>query len=400
MSKYDVLIVGGGMVGALAANLLLQQGFHVALIDRADGQITLPAPPDFDTRVSAISRHSQTLLQQADVWSLLQQERITPYHQMQVWDGLGTGKITFSCDDIYLDNLGYLVENCVLQQALLKGLEQYSHACFTRHFGVEVTNVTEQELRVCIEIDGDQTLSGEVVIAADGANSLLRNKLAMNTKEWDYGHDAIVATIEVDKPHQNTAWQSFGEEGILAFLPLPQYKERHFISIVWSVPPSHANELMALEPQQFCQRLNYAISEQFQVLALISKRQNIPLRQRHATHYTQSNLVLVGDAAHTIHPLAGQGANLGFADVGALVQTLTKARQRGEKLSNSRVLRRYQRARMHKNIEMAATMEMFKRLYEKQHPLLVCARNLGMTFVDKQTSLKNRLIKQAIGESI
>ncbi|TBR43515.1 2-octaprenyl-3-methyl-6-methoxy-1,4-benzoquinol hydroxylase [Marinomonas agarivorans] len=419
MARFDIVIIGGGMVGTLAANLLLKQGFTVALVDQASQQIELSQPPFFDTRVSAISRHSQRLLQQAGVWSFIDHSRLTPYEDMKVWDGLGSGYIEFSCDDLHLDSLGYLVENKVLQQALLKGLEQYRTPAFTGYFSAQVTAVVQENQQVSIKLNSAVELEGNVVIAADGANSFIRHQLNMNTKEWNYDHEAIVATIELDRSHESTAWQSFGAEGILAFLPMPEYDDRHFASIVWSVPPEQASALMALAPEVFCQRLNYAISKQFQVRDLISERQSIPLRQRHATSYVKGNVALVGDAAHTIHPLAGQGANLGFADVGALVAVLTDALQKGvmqaieskkkpdqdhssqdEFASDiEKILRRYQRQRMPKNIEMAATMEAFKRLYASQNPLAVMLRNTGMSMVNRQSWLKNTLIKQAIGEA-
>jgi 2-octaprenylphenol hydroxylase len=178
---------------------------------------------------------------------------------------------------------------------------------------------------------------------------------------------------------------------------MPNFEGRHFASIVWSVPPNEAEALLLLSPEMFCQRLNYAISNEFEVLSLISKPISIPLRQRHALQYAQSGVALIGDAAHTIHPLAGQGANLGFADAGALVDVLSKAKERGESLSNDRVLRRYQRARMADNIRMSASMEFFKRLYETQNPLAVFARNKGMGWMNNQRLVKNHIISLALG---
>ncbi len=242
-------------------------------------------------------------------------------------------------------------------------------------------------------------LEAQAIIAADGALSKLRTENAFETVEWDYGHQAMVATIEIDRAHENTAWQSFGEEGILAFLPLPSVDDRHFVSIVWSVPPQEADSLMALDDQAFCKRLGYAISQRFSVLDITTARQSIPLRQRHAKQYVKAGIALIGDAAHTIHPLAGQGANLGFGDVKALVDVLSKAHRRGEFLGASRVLRRYQRARMLDNIAMAAGMEGFKRLFGTQQPLLVQLRNQGMAHFHNNTSLKEKLVARAAGLS-
>ena len=235
----------------------------------------------------------------------------------------------------------------------------------------------KEESGVTVTLDDGSELNAALLIAADGANSVIRKQAGIETKEWDYQHNAIVATIELNRSHDNTAWQSFGEEGVLAFLPMPSFDGRHFASIVWSVPPKEADLLAKLSSEVFCQRLNFAISNEFKVLDVFSNPVSIPLRQRHALQYVQAGLALVGDAAHTIHPLAGQGANLGFADAGALVDVLVKAKKRGESLSDERVLRRYQRARMADNMRMSASMEFFKRLYSTQTPVAVLARNTG-----------------------
>ena len=394
--SYDVILVGAGMVGALTANLLAQQGFHVALVDKGNGQCDLSTLPFYDSRVSAVSRHSKALIDKAGAWQRIAPERLTPYHNMQVWDGLGTGKIGFSCDDVHLDELGHLVENQVLNQALLAQLDTYPKQVDS-FFACSVSQYQKLEQGMQVTLDNGQTLFADLLIAADGANSFIRTQAQIDTKEWDYQHNGIVATIELHKSHEHTAWQSFGEEGILAILPMPSFEGRHFASIVWSVPPSEADALLALNSERFCQRLNHAISEEFNIINVLTKPMSIPLRQRHALQYVQPGLALVGDAAHTIHPLAGQGANLGFADAGALVDVLVKAKERGESLSNERVLRRYQRARMSENIRMSASMEFFKRLYETQNPIAVFARNTGMSWMNNQRLVKNHIINLALG---
>jgi 2-octaprenylphenol hydroxylase len=394
--SYDVILVGAGMVGALTANLLAQNGFNVALVDRTSGQCELSKAPYYDSRVSAISRHSKSLIDGAGAWQHIAQERLTPYHNMKVWDGLGKGKIAFSCDDVHLNELGHLVENQVLNQALLSQLETHKKHVDS-YFLSSVMQYQKEESGVTVTLDDGSELNAALLIAADGANSVIRKQAGIETKEWDYQHNAIVATIELNRSHDNTAWQSFGEEGVLAFLPMPSFDGRHFASIVWSVPPKEADLLAKLSSEVFCQRLNFAISNEFKVLDVFSNPVSIPLRQRHALQYVQAGLALVGDAAHTIHPLAGQGANLGFADAGALVDVLVKAKKRGESLSDERVLRRYQRARMADNMRMSASMEFFKRLYSTQTPVAVLARNTGMSWINGQRLIKNHIISLALG---
>lgn len=393
--SYDLIIVGAGMVGALSAILLAKSSLRIALVDKHDGHYPLSTPPAYDARVSALSSQSKSLLEEADVWQGIPFDRLACYDNMVVWDGLGEGYIDFNAKTTSMPELGHLVENAVLNKQLMQQVKRIKNIDLYLSDSVNAHELSESGVKA--ELSSGHLLEAQAIIAADGALSTLRTENAFETVEWDYGHSAIVTTIEIDQSHDNTAWQSFGEEGILAFLPLPTVEQRHYVSIVWSVPPDEAMSLMALDEDAFCQRLHYAINRRFQVLGLTQSRQAIPLRQRHAKQYVKAGLALIGDAAHTIHPLAGQGANLGFGDVKALVAVLIKAHRRGEALGASRVLRRYQRARMLDNIAMAAGMEAFKRVFSTQQPLLVQLRNIGMQQFDRDDNLKRKLIARAAG---
>ena len=395
--SYDLIIVGAGMVGALSAILLAKSSLRIALVDKHDGEYRLSTPPAYDARVSAISSQSKSLLEKANVWQGIAHDRIASYDNMVVWDGLGDGFIDFNAQATAMPELGHLVENAVLNQQLMVQVQRLKNIDLYLGDTLESHELSESGVRV--ELTSGHMLDAQAIIAADGAMSKLRSENAFDTVEWDYGHHAIVTTIEIAQSHENTAWQSFGEEGILAFLPLPSVNQKHFVSIVWSVPPKEAESLMALDEDAFCRRLHYAMNKRFDVLGLTQVRQAIPLRQRHAKQYVKAGLALVGDAAHTIHPLAGQGANLGFGDVKALVEVLEKAYRRGEHLGASKVLRRYQRARMLDNIAMAAGMESFKRLFSTQQPLVVQLRNIGMKQFNQGEFLKKKLVARAAGLS-
>ncbi|PYF79275.1 2-octaprenyl-6-methoxyphenol hydroxylase /2-octaprenyl-3-methyl-6-methoxy-1,4-benzoquinol hydroxylase [Marinomonas alcarazii] len=395
--SYDLIIVGAGMVGTLSAILLAKSSLRIALVDKHNGEYRLSTPPAYDARVSAISSQSKALLEAANVWQGIARDRIASYDNMVVWDGLGEGHVDFNAGEAVMPELGHLVENAVLNQQLM---EQARHAKnIDLYLGDTLDSHELSESGVRVELASGHALDAQVIIAADGALSKLRMENAFDTIEWDYGHHAIVTTIEIAQPHENTAWQSFGEEGILAFLPLPSVEQKHFVSIVWSVPPQEAESLMVLDEETFCRRLHYAMNKRFDVLGITQTRQSIPLRQRHAKQYVKAGLALIGDAAHTIHPLAGQGANLGFGDVKALVEVLEKAHGRGEHLGASKVLRRYQRARMLDNIAMAAGMESFKRLFSTQQPFIVQLRNIGMKRFNQNASLKKKLVAKAAGLS-
>ncbi|TDP01105.1 UbiH/UbiF/VisC/COQ6 family ubiquinone biosynthesis hydroxylase [Marinomonas balearica] len=393
--KYDVIVVGAGMVGSLTAILLANKGMSIALVDKSHGHYPLSVPPAYDARVSAISRHSQSLFEEADVWQKLNASRLAPYRNMKVWDGLGSGSVEFESYSNGLGELGHLIENTVLCDGLMSKVGEMRE--IDTYFDDVISEYTCTESGVSVELNSARQLDAQLIIAADGALSQLRQQSAFETVEWDYGHHAIVTTVEVDAPHQDTAWQAFGEEGILAFLPLPSVEGRHYISIVWSVPPQEADALMSIEEDAFCRRLTYAINRKFTALNLTVPRVAIPLRQRHAKQYVKPGIVLIGDAAHTIHPLAGQGANLGFSDAGALVKVLSNAFKRGEKLGKMKTLRRYQRARMLDNIAMSASMETFKRVFTTRQPAIVQLRNIGMSFCQNSSFIKKQLVAHAAG---
>ncbi|WCN12144.1 2-octaprenyl-3-methyl-6-methoxy-1,4-benzoquinol hydroxylase [Marinomonas mediterranea] len=395
--KYDVIVVGAGMVGSLTGILLANKGMSVALIDKSHGAYPLSIPPAYDARVSAISQYSQSLFKEAGVWQKLDRSRLAPYRNMKVWDGLGCGAVDFESYANGLSELGHLVENAVLCEGLMSKVSETRE--IDTYFNDTIAQYQCSEDGVNVELDSAMQLDAQLIIAADGALSQLRQQSAFDTVEWDYGHHAVVTTVEIDAPHEDTAWQAFGEEGILAFLPLPSVDGRHYISIVWSVSPQEADSLMALDVSAFCNRLTYAINHKFTALDLTVSRVAIPLRQRHAKQYVKSGIALIGDAAHTIHPLAGQGANLGFADTGELVKLLANAHKRGEALGRLKTLRRYQRARMLDNIAMSASMETFKRVFSTNQPAIVQLRNMGMSLCQNSSFLKKKLVAHAAGLS-
>ncbi|WP_256590175.1 2-octaprenyl-3-methyl-6-methoxy-1,4-benzoquinol hydroxylase, partial [Pseudomonas sp. NDM] len=324
--RADLLIVGAGMVGSALALALQDSGLEVLLLDGSPLSVKpFDAEAAFEPRVSALSAASQRILERLGVWDGIAQRRSSPYTDMHVWDGSGTGQIHFSASSVHADVLGHIVENRVVQDALLERL----HNC---DLGLLANARLEQMRRSgddwLLTLADGRTLRAPLVIAADGANSAVRRLTAVATREWDYLHHAIVTSVRCSQPHRKTAWQRFTDHGPLAFLPLERDGQQDWCSIVWSTTPSEAERLMALDDAGFCAELERAFEGRLGKVISADPRLCVPLRQRHAKRYVAEGLALIGDAAHTIHPLAGQGVNLGFLDAAVLAQVLQQAHER------------------------------------------------------------------------
>jgi 2-octaprenylphenol hydroxylase len=395
--RADLIIVGAGMVGSALALALQEQGLDILLIDGGPLSVK-PFDPaaSFEPRVSALSIASQRVLERLGVWPGVTARRSSPYAEMRVWDGSGTGQIHFSAASVHAEALGHIVENRVVQDALLERLHD-------GNVGL-LNNARLEQLRrsgddwLLTLTDGRQ-LRTPLLIAADGANSAVRRLAGCATREWDYLHHAIVTSVRCSEAHQATAWQRFTDDGPLAFLPLTATPGEHWCSIVWSATPGEAERLMALDDAGFCIALGKAFEHRLGEVLHADPRLCIPLRQRHAKRYVEDGLALIGDAAHSIHPLAGQGVNLGFLDAAVLAEVLLHALGRGERLADERVLSRYERRRMPHNLAMMAAMEGFERLFQADPLPLRWLRNAGLNWVDELPEAKALFVRQALGLS-
>lgn len=395
--QADLIIVGAGMVGSALALALKDSGLDILLIDGSPLSVKpFDAEAAFEPRVSALSAASQRILDRLGAWPGVVARRASPYGEMQVWDGTGTGAIHFSAASVHADVLGHIVENRVVQDALLEplhdsgiGLMPNARLEHLRHSGDDW---------LLTLVDGRQ-LRAPLVIAADGANSAVRRLAGCATREWDYLHHAIVTSVRCEQPHRRTAWQRFTDDGPLAFLPLDRQGDEHWCSIVWSVTPEEAERLMALDDDAFCSALGEAFEHRLGRVEHSDPRLCIPLRQRHAKRYVEPGLALIGDAAHTIHPLAGQGVNLGFLDAAVLAEVLLHAHARGERLADEKVLSRFERRRMPYNLGMMAAMEGFERLFQADPLPLRWLRSAGLRWVNQQPEAKALFVRQALGLS-
>ena len=400
--QFDIVIVGGGAVGSAVASLLGQitktvkgtsQQLKIALIEsHMSSQFDAS---QVDPRVAALTEKTRLLFEQIGIWHRVVDKRACAYRSMNVWDAEGTGRIAFDCQQVQQQNLGHIVENSALVSTLIEHVEQQSN--------IELfcpANIVDYQLRpdaIGLTLDNHMELSAQLVIAADGANSAVREHFQFTTKQWDYRQHAIVTTITTEKPNQHTAWQRFMPTGPLAFLPLDDIGDAHCCSIVWSQDTAEAKRLMTLTDIEFCQQLSKASEYCLGEVLNIQKRHLIPLRQSHAIDYVMPRVALVGDAAHSIHPLAGQGANLGFSDAQVLAEEIAKAFARDIDLGDISVLKPYQRRRKPENLATMAAMEGFKRLFGSQNSTLRLLRNYGLSAINGMDSVKNKLIKQAMG---
>ncbi|MCB2380661.1 FAD-dependent monooxygenase [Shewanella sp. SR1] len=386
---YDIAIVGGGMVGLATAIGLAQANLNVVVIDAGHTDAVVGEPR---LRVSAINKASQRLLENLGAWTYLDTSRATPYQKMAVWDKDGFGKIAFDANSISETSLGAIIENDAISFALAKRVGEFDNITHIENQRLERIAFGEREAWLTLA-NGDN-VSAALVIAADGANSWVREQCKIPLTFWDYGHHAIVATIRTEMPHLATARQVFLKDGPLAFLPL---YEDNLCSIVWSVPPERANELLAMDKVQFERNLTSAFDGRLGICQLESERQAFPLRMRYARHFARHRLVLAGDAAHTIHPLAGQGVNLGFLDAASIIEVISELQQAGKDIGDYAQLRALERWRKADAMEMIAAMEGFKRLFEGTNPLKKAIRDLGLNLVDNVAGLKTVFIQQAMG---
>ncbi|GAB3484968.1 2-octaprenyl-3-methyl-6-methoxy-1,4-benzoquinol hydroxylase [Azotobacter salinestris] len=393
----DLIIVGAGMVGSALALALQDSGLDILLLDQGPLEVApwSPAAP-FEPRVSALSAASQRVLERLGAWSGIRARRAAPYGEMLVWDGSGTGQIHFSAASVHAEVLGHIVENRVVQDALLERLAGSGIGLLP---AIRLDGLRRSGDGWLVGLGDGRQLRAPLLVAADGANSTIRHLAGCATREWDYLHHAIVTSVRCAEPHRRTAWQRFTDDGPLAFLPLERDGDRHWCSIVWSTTPQQAERLMALDDAAFARALGAAFEWRLGEVLEVDPRHCIPLRQRHARRYVEPGLALIGDAAHVIHPLAGQGVNLGFLDAATLAEVLLHARSRGERLADLRVLSRFERRRMPHNLAMMAAMEGFERLFQADPLPLRWLRNSGLKWMDSLPEGKALFVRQALGLS-
>ncbi|HFZ8995553.1 TPA: FAD-dependent 2-octaprenylphenol hydroxylase [Citrobacter freundii] len=391
MQSVDVAIVGGGMVGLAVACGLQGSGLRIAVLEQQIPQpLASDAPPAL--RVSAINAASEKLLARLGVWPEILSRRASCYHGMEVWDKDSFGRISFDDQSMGYSHLGHIVENTVIHYALWQKAQQLSD--ITLIAPAELQQVAWGENDAFLTLKDGSMLTARLVVGADGANSWLRNKADIPLTFWDYQHHALVATIRTEEAHYAIARQVFHGDGILAFLPL---SSPNHCSIVWSLAPKEAQRMQQASEAEFNQALSIAFDHRLGLCHVESERQVFPLTARYARQFAAHRLALVGDAAHTIHPLAGQGVNLGFMDAAELIEELKHLQRQGKDIGQYLYLRRYERSRKHSAAVMLAGMQGFRELFAGQNPAKKLLRDIGLKLADTLPGVKPQLIRQAMG---
>lgn len=386
---YDIAIVGGGMVGAALGCMLGGAGWRLALIEARP-----PQPPSlvngYDARTSALTRASERILRGADAWGAIPAARMGPFREMHVWDAGGAGAIHFDSADVGEATLGYIVENRLIQQSLEDRLSGLESVTWFRPESLEGLSFERGRVRLALN---RSRIEARLVVGADGTDSRVRELVGMPVYRGDYGQQAVVATVQTAEDHRETAWQRFLDTGPLALLPLPEGNS----SIVWSTTPTHAEALSAMTDAQFALALEEAFDARLGAVTGVGARAKFPLRYLHAREYVREGVVLVGDAAHTIHPLAGQGVNLGFLDAAALFEVLADARSVGRDYARRATLRRYERWRKGQNVTMGLAMSLFRTLFTNRLLAARLARNMGLSATNSLGIVKRQIIRRAMG---
>jgi len=389
-AAYDVLIIGGGMVGSALACALGDTALKVAVLDRAPA--ATPAGDGYDQRVSAMTLASQALFENVGAWEGMTRRRVSPVREMRIWDAGGSGSIHFNAAEIGEACLAWIIENSVIQAALVERLHQYTNVHYL--CPVEAADIALADDGANVTLQDGRRLRARLLVGADGADSTVRRAAGIETQSLNLNQKGIVATVTTEKPHGQVARQRFLVTGPLAFLPLD---EPHTCSIVWSADTMRADQLLALDNAAFMSELQQTFGEPLGKIQTIGPRAGFPLALSHAKAYTAPHLALVGDAAHTVHPLAGQGVNLGFLDAAALAEVLLDAVAKQKEIGAHAVLRRYERWRKGDNLAMISVTGGFRYLFGNDLPGVRQLRNLGLDLTNTVTPMKNLIMRRASG---
>ncbi|MGQ0503439.1 MAG: UbiH/UbiF/VisC/COQ6 family ubiquinone biosynthesis hydroxylase [Panacagrimonas sp.] len=388
IERCDIAVVGGGIVGMASAAALTACGFDVRVIERGAPPATAFDPQRYDPRVYAITPGSARFLEELGLWAGIRETRAAPMQRMQVWDRDPRQALHFETARTGTDQPSWIVEHGLLAGALWRALPA---GCM--HHATGLLSADLEDGRAHLHLSDGSELQARLAISAEGAESSLREAAGIDTTGWSYAATAVVCHLECSEPHRGTALQRFLPSGPVALLPLADGRR----SLVWSTTDTDARELLALDDASFASHLQDAVQSAAGTLGATTRRLTFPLRLMHARRYVAPGCVLVGDSAHLIHPLAGQGLNIGLADAHELALVLREARTARRDWSAPRTLARYERARQAANLEMLAMTDVLGRAFSLDLPGLQRLLHLGLRTVERLPPLKQALAAQASG---
>ncbi|CAA9891473.1 2-octaprenyl-3-methyl-6-methoxy-1,4-benzoquinol hydroxylase [Candidatus Methylobacter favarea] len=386
---FDVVIAGGGMIGAAVAASLGGSSLKVAVIESSPPHAFSPDQPH-DLRVSALSIASKNILETVGAWNGVRNRRLCPFRRMRVWE---TEENTEFCsDDINYPELGYIVENRVIQLALLERLQSFANIKLMCPATINKIIYSAQKPSE-VELEDGRILSAKVLVAADGGQSRVRQAVGLGVTSWDYKQHALVIYIETAYGQQDITWQRFVPSGPQAFLPLTG----HYGSVVWYNSPDEVNRLKALSSSDLQRELSAAFPECLGKINQVLGTVSFPLKRQHAQSYVKAGVVLVGDAAHVINPLAGQGVNIGMLDAATLAEVLIAAKKQGIDIGDLAVLKRYEKLRRIENLKMMTVMDVFYRVFSNEVVPVKFLRNLGLGLAERILPAKRKVMRSAMG---
>ncbi|ACT47502.1 FAD-dependent monooxygenase [Methylotenera mobilis] len=390
--KTDVTIVGAGLVGMAAAVAFDQAGYQVALVDSQTQPVPSYSDEDWDQRIYAISPNNMQWLSQLGVWPLLDTKRIAEMQSMEIWGDTGAQPLQLHAEDVSANCLGFIVEERLLKDALLKSIQASNIRVIERH---RCLSVQSSPQLTQLKLANQQVIDSTLLLAADGANSWVRQQLVVGVQHKDYEQTAIVANFVTEQSHANIARQWFthdaaGRSAVLAWLPLPDNK----ISIVWSAPTEYAKSLLQLSADAFTHEVMQAGGGALGTMSLMGQPTGFPLALKHVSDSVKSSVVLVGDAAHRVHPMAGQGVNLGFRDVIDLLNLLS-SKHVYQAINDAALLKQYARVRKADLLNMVTLTNGLYHLFESSYTVVKSARNWGLAAANQQT-LRKLLVANAI----